>query len=268
MLGGVSTARPSWVPEDVDLEKPSPARMYDALLGGSHNFEVDRRAAAEAVALVPDLATVALSNRAFLRRAVRHLLDAGVRQFVDIGAGIPTAANTHELAPEAKVAYIDIDPIAVAHAEAILADQPHAIALRGDLRDPEALLSQPRLREFIDFEQPVGVLLIAVLHLLTDGDRPHAAVAAVREHVVAGSFVAVSHLSSAHRPAAAATLAEHSAQRSRVPITFRPRPEIEAFFEGWTLVEPGVVEIPAWHPDPDDPPAAGRSLGLAGVGRR
>jgi O-methyltransferase involved in polyketide biosynthesis len=242
--------------------------MYDALLGGSHNFEVDRRAAAEAVALVPDLATVALNNRAFLRRAVRYLLDAGVRQFVDIGAGIPTAANTHELAPEAKVAYVDIDPVAVAHAQAILADQPQAIAVRGDLREPGALLAQPQLREFIDFEQPVGVLLIAVLHLLTDADRPHAAVASVRDAIAAGSYLAVSHLSSAHRPEAAATLAEHSAQRSRVPITFRPRAEIEAFFDGLTLVEPGVVELPAWHPDPDDPPATDRSLGLAGVGRR
>lgn len=268
MLLGVSGVRPSWVPDDVDLEKPSPARMYDALLGGSHNFEVDRRAAAEAVALVPDLATVALNNRAFLRRAVRFLLDAGIRQFVDVGAGIPTAANTHELAPEAKVAYFDIDPVAVAHAEAILADQPRAIALRGDLRDPRALLDQPRLREFIDFEQPVGVLLIAVLHLLTDDDHPHAAVAALRDCVVAGSYVAVSHLSSAHRPAAAATLAAHSAQRSRVPITFRPRAQIEAFFEGFTLVEPGIVEIPAWRPEPHDPVATGRSLGLAGVGRR
>src|SRR5262245_43625125 len=118
--------------------------MYDALLGGSHNFEVDRRAAAEAIALVPDLATVALHNRAFLRRAVRFLLDAGVRQFVDVGAGIPTAANTHELAPEAKVAYVDIDPVAVAHAQAILADQPQAIALRGDLREPGELLAQPQ----------------------------------------------------------------------------------------------------------------------------
>jgi hypothetical protein len=268
MLGGVSGVRPGWVHDDVDLEKPSPARMYDALLGGSHNFEVDRRAAAEAVALVPDLTTVALNNRAFLRRAVRYLLDAGVRQFVDVGAGIPTAANTHELAPEAKVAYIDIDPVAVAHAEAILADQPLAIALRGDLREPDDLLGESRLREFIDFEQPVGVLLIAVLHLLTDDDHPHAAVATLRDHVAAGSYLAVSHLSSAHRPEAAATLATHSAQRSRVPITFRPRAQIGAFFEGFALVEPGIVEIPAWHPDPHDPPAAGRSLGLAGVGRR
>jgi SAM-dependent methyltransferase len=266
----MTTVRPGWVPEDVDLEKPSPARMYDALLGGSHNFAVDRKAAAEAVALVPDLATVALSNRAFLRRVVRYLADAGVRQFVDIGAGIPTVANTHELVAGrgARVAYVDIDPVAVAHAQAILADQPHAIALRGDLRQPHAILAQPALRDFIDFDQPVAVLLVAVLHLLTDDDRPHEAVAVLRDSVVPGSYLAVSHLSSAHRPEEAARLAEHSAQRSRVPITFRPRTQIEAFFEGFTLVEPGVVELPAWHPDSDDPAAAGRSLGLAGVGRR
>src|SRR5262245_66548834 len=155
--------------------------MYDALLGGSHNFEVDRRAAAEAIALVPDLATVALHNRAFLRRAVRFLLGAGVRQFVDVGAGIPTAANTHELVaeaePKAKVAYVDIDPVAVTHAHALLADQPYAIALRGDLRRPQRFLARPESRRFIDFGQPVAVLLVAVLHLLTDDDRPHEAVA-------------------------------------------------------------------------------------------
>jgi hypothetical protein len=228
--------------------------MYDALLGGSHNFAVDRRAAAEAVALVPDLATVALNNRAFLRRA----------------AGIPTVANTHELVAGtgARVAYVDIDRVAVAHAQAILADQPHAIAVRGDLRRPAAILAEPALREFIDFDQPVGIMLVAVLHLLTDDDRPHEAVAVLRDSVVTGSYLAVSHLSSALRPEAAARLTEHSAQRSRVPITFRPRVEIEAFFDGFTLVEPGLVELPAWHPDPDDPAAAGRSLGLAGVGRR
>lgn len=266
----MTDVRPSWVPEDVDLEKPSPARMYDALLGGSHNFEVDRKAAAEATALVPDLPTVALSNRAFLRRAVRYLLDAGVRQFVDVGAGIPTVANTHELVADAgaKVAYVDIDPVAVAHAQAILADQPHAIALRGDVRQPQALLMNPQLSDFIDFQQPIAVLLVAVLHLLTDDDRPHAAVATLRDALAPGSFLVVSHLSSAHRPEAAAQLTQHSAQRSRVPITFRPRAEVEAFFAGFTLVEPGVVELPAWHPDPDAPAATGRSLGLAGVGRR
>jgi hypothetical protein len=268
----MTTLRPSWVPEDVDLEVPSPARMYDALLGGSHNFAVDRKAAAEAVALVPDLPTLALSNRAFLRRAVRFLLDAGVRQFIDVGAGIPTVANTHELvaaaAPPARVAYVDIDPVAVAHARAILADQPHAVALRGDLRSPAALLAQQELCDFIDFDQPVAVLLIAVLHLLTDADHPHTAVATLRDGLPAGSYLAISHLSSAHRPEAAARLAEHSAQRSRVPITFRPRADIVAFFDGFTVVEPGVVELPTWRPDADGPPAGGRSLGLAGVGLR
>ena len=268
----MTTLRPSWVPEDVDLEVPSPARMYDALLGGSHNFAVDRKAAAEAVALVPDLPTVALSNRAFLRRAVHFLLDAGVRQFVDVGAGIPTVANTHELVaaatPAAKVAYVDIDPVAVAHARAILADHPHAIALRGDLRSPTPLLAEPELLKFIDFDQPVAVLLVAVLHLLTDDDDPRTAVATLRDAMAPGSYLAVSHLSSAHRPEAAARLAEHSAQRSRVPITFRPRAEIEAFFEGFTMVEPGLVELPAWRPDTDAPVDAPRSLGLAGVGRR
>jgi len=264
--------RPSWVPEDVDMEVPSPARMYDALLGGSHNFAVDRQAAAAATGLVPDLPAVAVSNRAFLRRVVRHLLDAGIRQFVDIGAGIPTVANTHELIaeaqPAARVVYVDIDPVAVAHAQALLAGVPDAITLRGDLRYPEALLAEPALRDFIDFTQPVAILFIAVLHLLTDADQPAKSVAALRDAVAPGSYLAISHLSSARRPQAAAQLADHAARQSRVPITFRSREEITAFFDGLALVEPGVVELPAWRPDAGDPADAARSLGLAGLGRR
>jgi SAM-dependent methyltransferase len=264
--------RPSWVPEDVDMEVPSPARMYDALLGGSHNFAIDRQAAAAATALVPDLPAVAVSNRAFLRRVVLHLVDAGIRQFIDIGAGIPTVANTHELVadaqPVARVAYVDIDPVAVAHAQALLVDVPHATALRGDLRDPQTLLANAQLRGFIDFDQPVAVLLIAVLHLLTDADQPGKAVAALRDAVAPGSYLAISHLSSARRPQAAAQLADHAARQSRVPITFRSQEEITAFFDGWELVDPGVVELPAWRPDAGDPADAARSLGLAGLGRR
>jgi SAM-dependent methyltransferase len=261
--------RPSWVPEDVDIEVPSPARMYDALLGGSHNFAVDRAAAKAATVLVPDLPAVAVSNRAFLRRVVGHLRDAGIHQFLDIGAGIPTVANTHELAgPDATVAYVDIDPVAVAHAQALLDGVPGAVALRGDLRDPAALLADERLRAVIDFDQPVAVLLIAVLHLLTDADQPAKAVAALRDEIVPGSYLAISHLSSARRPEAAAQLADHAARQSRVPITFRTREEITAFFDGLDLVDPGVVELPAWRPDTGDPADAARSLGLAGLGHR
>jgi S-adenosyl methyltransferase len=256
------------------MDRPSAARMYDVLLGGSHNFEVDRAAAAQAVAMVPDLPKVAVSNRAFLRRAVRYLIDAGIRQFLDIGAGIPTVGNTHEVAqaadPQARVAYVDIDPVATAHATAILADNPNAIAVPGDLRAPDRLLADPRISEFLDLHAPVGVLLMGVLHLLTDSDRPGEAVAALRYAAGPGSYVAISHLTSAHRPGDAAQLGAHAAQRTGVPMIFRPRAEITAFFAGLTLVDPGVVPLPAWRPEsPDDlDEDPSRSLILGGVGRK
>src|SRR5262249_33892434 len=161
--------------------------MYDAMLGGGHNFAVDRQAAAQAVALVPDLPKVAHSNRAFLRRAVRYLVGAGIRQFLDIGAGIPTHGNSHEIAQQAdpgcRVAYVAIDPVAIAHARSILAGDPNTIAVQGDMRAPDRLLADPRVREFIDLDRPVGVLFVGVLHLLTDADEPQRVVATLRDAV-------------------------------------------------------------------------------------
>ena len=266
--------RPSWAPEEIATDRPNPARMYDALLGGSHNFAADREAMRQAVAMVPDLPKVALGNRAFLRRAVRFMMAEGIRQFLDIGAGIPTVGNTHEIAhaidPQCRVVYVDIDPVAVTHANAMLKGNPAAIAVRGDLRHPEALLSDPQVREFLDFDQPIGVLLIAVLHMLSDAEDPRGVAATLRELVPAGSYVAISHLTTAHRPDDAARLGAHAVQRSRVPIFFRSYDEIAGFFDGLTVVEPGLVGLAQWRPEsPDDvlePPE--RSLGLAGVGRK
>ncbi|MGW0250387.1 SAM-dependent methyltransferase [Nocardia goodfellowii] len=266
--------RPAWAPEGVDMQQASPARMYDALLGGSHNFEVDRQAAAMGKKLVPDLPRVALSNRAFLRRAVRFMADAGIKQFLDIGSGIPTAGNVHEVAqsidPEIRVHYVDIDPVAVAHANAILLSNDRATATEADLRKPEPLLDEVRRGGLIDFEQPVGLLLVAVLHLLADADRPADKVAALRAAVPAGSFVAISHLTSELRPEDAAQLGANAANQNRIGIHFRDRAGIETMFDGWDLVEPGVVELPAWRPESerDQHEAPGRSLGLAGVGRK
>jgi S-adenosyl methyltransferase len=271
-LAGVD--RPHWASEDVDMDRPSPARMYDALLGGSHNFAVDRAAAARAVAAVPDLPDVAMSNRAFLRRAVRHLCEVGIRQFLDLGAGIPTVGNTHEIAqaaaPGCRVCYVDIDPVAVTHAGTLLADNPAAIAVQGDLRTPEDVLGDPQVAKFLDLDEPVGVLLVAVLHLITDDERPGELVAALRRAVQPGSYFAISHLSSAQRPEDAAKLADQAANRSGVPIIFRTGEEITALFDGLAVVDPGVVPLPAWRPESpedigEDPD---RSLGLAGVGRK
>ncbi len=254
------------------MNRASPARMYDALLGGSHNFEIDRQAAAEGRQMVPDLPRLALSNRAFLRRAVRFMIDSGVRQFLDVGSGIPTAGNVHEVAqeidPATRVLYVDIDPVAVTHAATILHGNDRADAIEADLRKPDELLAAARGTGLIDFDRPVGVLLVAVLHLLQDEEHPREMVAALRAAVPAGSYVAISHLSSAQRPEAAARIHEEST--SGIGIRFRDRISITEMFTGWDLVEPGVVELPLWRPESerDLHETPGRSLGLAGVGRK
>ncbi|MFI5777630.1 SAM-dependent methyltransferase [Nocardia sp. NPDC051570] len=266
--------RPAWAPEGVDMTRVSPARMYDALLGGSHNFEVDRSAAEAAKRLVPDLPRLALSNRAFLRRAVRYLAAAGIHQFLDVGSGVPTAGNVHEVAqsldPRIRVLYVDIDPVAVTHSRTLLRDNDQADAIQADLRDPEELLARAGETGLIDPAQPVGLLLVAVLHLLQDEERPAEMVSALHEAVAVGSHVAISHLTSAQRPEDAAKLGRNSATVSRTGIRFRDRDAITAMFTGWELVEPGVVELPLWHPESerDLHEAPGRSLGLAGVGRK
>ncbi len=256
------------------MTRASPARMYDALLGGSHNFEIDRFAAEAGKKLVPDLPRLALSNRAFLRRAVRFMADQGIRQFLDVGSGIPTAGNVHEVAqaidPDIRVLYVDIDPVAVTHARTILMDNERAGAIQADLRKPDELLAAAGATGLIDFTAPVGLLLVAVLHLLQDTENPAGMVAALRDAVVPGSYVAVSHLTSAQRPEDAARLGDHSANESHVGIRFRDRAAITAMFDGWELIEPGVVELPQWRPESerDLHEAPGRSLGLAGVGAR
>ncbi|HWG98126.1 MAG TPA: SAM-dependent methyltransferase [Pilimelia sp.] len=273
--------RPDWAPEGVDLSRPSAARMYDSLLGGAHNFEIDRQAAAQGVAMVPDLPAVAFDNRAFLRRAVRYLVGQGIRQFVDIGSGIPTVGNVHEVAqqadPACRVVYVDIDGVAVSHGRAILSGNDNAAAVWGDLREPGRILDTPALRELVDLDRPVAVLLVAVLHLLSDDEHPYEAVATLRDAVAPGSYLAISHLTDTMRPAEAGRLAELST-RLGVPITFRPRDQIVRFFDGLTVVEPGVVPLPRWRPGgadgtegqgADEAEEAGRrSFGFAGVGRR
>ena len=265
--------RPTWAPDGVDMAVPSPARMYDALLGGSHNFEVDRQAASMAIELVPDLPRLALSNRAFLRRAVRFLIDSGIRQFLDIGSGIPTVGNVHEVAqaidPECRVLYVDIDRVAVEHAQAILRDNPHADAIEADVRNPGEVVAAARGSGLIDTDEPIGVLLIALLHLVGDAEDPGGVVESLSALAPSGSYIAISHLTSAQRPEDAATLGAHAAKKSGVGIHFRSRDEITAFFDGLTVVEPGVVELPQWRPESEHDmyEGPGRSLGLAGVGR-
>jgi S-adenosyl methyltransferase len=272
--GQCGVQRPEWAPEDVDMDSPSPARVYDALLGGSHNFEVDRRAAQAGTKMVPELPITAAANRRFLRRAVTHLADSGIRQFVDIGAGIPTVGNTHEIVqaidPAARVVYVDIDAIAVAHASSLLADNDRALAMRGDLRAPEELLTSIEQTGLVDLSEPVGLLMVAVLHLIPDADHPADAVATLRDAVASKSQLVISHLTSEGHEQDADRLSSAVARRDRVSLIFRPRQDIEAFFADFRLVPPGLTRVAEWRPDPAEEAVGslGRSLILAGVGSK
>jgi hypothetical protein len=256
------------------MDSPSPARVYDALLGGSHNFEVDRRAAEHGTAMVPELPIAAAANRRFLRRAVAHLAETGIRQFVDVGAGIPTVGNTHEIVqeidPDCRVVYVDIDAVAVAHATSILAGNQRAVAIRGDLRTPDAMLDGVKQTGLIDLSEPVGLLMVAVLHLVPDDDHPAEAVANLRAKVAPGSALVISHLTSAERPRETSRLSASVAQRDRVSLVFRPRADIEGFFGDFPLLPPGLVKLSQWRPDPAelDAGSPGGSLYLAGVGAK
>jgi SAM-dependent methyltransferase len=248
--------RPDWAPENIDIERPSVARIYDYLLGGSHNFAVDREVAHKAIAVKPDAALQTQANRAFLHRAVRFLVGAGIRQFLDIGSGIPTLGNVHEIAqkaaPEARVVYVDIDPVAVAHSRAILAGNDRATVIQEDLRRPDAILAHPDVRAMLDLTQPLGVLLVAVLHALPDADDPFGIVARLRDVMVPGSYLVVSHATYEAQPDEVGQLGQLMKQTT-TPITYRNRAQVERFFAGLDLIDPGLVWAPQWRPDsPDD----------------
>jgi len=221
---------------------------------------------------MPDLALQAQANRAFLHRAVRHLVGVGVRQFIDIGSGIPTRGNVHEVAqkaaPDARVVYVDIDPVAVAHSRHILADNDLATAIREDMRRPDAILGHPDVRALLDLDQPVAVLMLAILHAIQDKDDPYGLVARIRDALAPGSYLVVAQASPESRPDVWAQMVAMSAP-TPYPLTPRTRAEVAAFFEGFDLIEPGVVWAPLWHPEhPDDVDDPGRSSNAAGVGRK
>jgi hypothetical protein len=266
--------RPTWAPGEIDLEQPSAARVYDYYLGGSHNFAADRQMAQQAIGIMPDLPQIMQAGRAFLRRAVRHLVDSGITQFIDIGSGIPTVGNVHEVVqevnPDARVVYVDIDPVAVAHSRAILAGNLNAAVIQADLRKTRELLAHADLRRLIDLDQPVGVLLFYVLHFVGDDDDPVGVVDALHEAAAPGSFVAISHASKAGQPEKVDAVEEVYA-RTPDPMTFRSRAEVSRLFGQFQLVEPGVVPISLWRPeqgDDMDEARAERMSTFAGVGRK
>jgi SAM-dependent methyltransferase len=264
----------AWVPDGVDTKRANPARVYDYWLGGTHNFLADQDLARSMAAVEPNVRVIARANRAFIGRAVRFLAGAGIRQFLDIGSGIPTQGNVHEVAqqadPAARVVYADIDPVAIAHSKAILAGNPNAAVIDGDVRDPGQVVGHSVTRRLIDFSQPVGLLLVAVLHFLGDVDDPAGCVAALRDRLAPGSYLVLAHATNESRPDV--TKAAEKVYQGSVPSEgrTRSRAEIMALFAGFDLVEPGLVYLPQWRPDspadvPDDP---SRVWFLAGVGRK
>jgi hypothetical protein len=247
---------PDWAPKDVDVETASAARLYDFFLGGSCNFEVDRELGRQVAAVAPGVFDFTRLNRAFLRRAVRYLGEQGIDQFLDIGSGIPTAGNVHEIAqsanPDARVVYVDNEPVAVAHSELLLEDTPNTAVIKADLRDPDSVLRHETTRRLLDFRRPIGLLTVAVYHFIPDSDRPAELAAAYRDALPSGSYLALSH-------GTEDSLGEQIRQimalykNSQNPVTTRTRAEVAALFDGFELVEPGLVFTPLWRPEsPED----------------
>ncbi|HZU54717.1 MAG TPA: SAM-dependent methyltransferase [Actinocrinis sp.] len=244
--------RPAWAPDEIDLERPAPARMYDYYLGGSHNFAADRELAEKALGAWPELPQVTRANRAFLRRAVTFLAGQGIEQFLDLGSGIPTVGNVHEIVaavnPRARTVYVDSDPVAVAHSRVLLAETPNARFVHADLRDPERVLADPALDGFLDLGRPLAVLMFAVLHFVPDSDDPAGIVAAYRRASVAGSYLAVSHGTRDYFPERIRSL-EEVYSRSSATMTMRSHAEIMDLMSGYELVPPGLTDMTRWRPD-------------------
>jgi hypothetical protein len=229
--------------------------MYDFYLGGSHNFAVDRKLASSVLDLWPDMPRAMQANRGFLRRAVRFLAAQGVRQFLDIGSGIPTVGNVHEVAqeaaPGARVVYVDTDPIAVTHSRALLSGDDLTVVLQADGRDPDSLLASPELTAHLDLSRPVGLLMVALLHFVPDEQKPGEIIRRYADQLPPGSWFVMSHGSTDGFTQDGARM-EELYRRTPTPVTLRTRPQVEAMLEGVDLVEPGVTFITQWRPDAGD----------------
>ena len=245
-------------PPGVDAREPNIARVYDACLGGKDNFAADRQVVESVLRVSPDAPAIARANRAFLRRVVRYLTgEAGMTQLLDIGSGLPTAGNVHEVAhelnPEVRTVYVDNDPVVHIHGQALLADRLTTEVVTADVRRPAEIVGHPEIRGFLDFSEPIGLLLVAVMHHVDDKDEPDAIMAALRGALPHGSYLAISSFA---RPGP-----EHPEEQGvarEVERIFRdqlgtgywrPADEIRGWFGDWTMVEPGLVPLSQWRPD-------------------
>ncbi|MEJ8651946.1 SAM-dependent methyltransferase [Streptomyces sp. MS1.AVA.3] len=260
-----------WIPQGIDRERASAARMYDYYLGGQHHLPADVELADRVMELLPQTPLIMRANRSFLRRAVRFCAHAGIRQFLDVGAGIPTQGPVHEVAralhPEARVVYVDNDDAAVLHSRELLREDQHSTAVQGDLRDVEGVLAHPDVTSLIDFEEPVALLFLSVLQFIPDRDDPYGAVAKYRDALVPGSRLVLSHATDEGLAEQAEEITDIYA-RSENPIRYRRPEAVLRFFGDFELCDPGLVHIPRWRPDGTDEEQVhlGRVLGAAGVG--
>jgi S-adenosyl methyltransferase len=273
---GAASADPDWLPPEINTNVAHPARVYDYWLGGKDNFPADRALAEHIMQAIPTMRAMAQANRAFLSRAVRYLAaEAGVRQFLDIGTGIPTSPNVHEVAqavaPDARVVYVDNEPIVLAHARALLTGQNvgETAFILGDLREPQAILEHPALGATLDLTQPVALLMVAVLMYFRDSEdpNPYGMAATLLDRLPSGSYLAVTHPTADFDPRAMAG-AVAAAEQAGVTLVPRNRAETEAFFTGLELVEPGVVPVLAWRPDNQPPADPHSAYYWAGIGRK
>ncbi|WP_329243799.1 SAM-dependent methyltransferase [Actinoallomurus sp. NBC_01490] len=239
-------------PREVDLSTPNVARMYDYYLGGKDNFASDREAAEKALEFAPQIRLAAQQNRAFMGRAVRHLAETGTRQFLDIGTGLPTQNNVHEVAqsvaPDARVVYVDNDPVVLTHGRAILGGNENVDIVQADLRRPEDILDDPEVRKRLDFDQPIAILLVAIVHFVPDTDDPEAIVARFRDALPPGGHLVLSHVCGDALPASVPGVTEVY-RHSTTPILPRTPDRIRGFFGDLELLEPGVVNVAQWRPD-------------------
>jgi hypothetical protein len=265
-----------WVPLGIDTTVPSMARVYDYILGGAHNFAADRQVGSQIEKLVPGLPSVARLNRRFLGRAVNFLMDQGVRQFLDIGSGIPSVANVHEVAqdrdPSARIVYVDKDPVAVAHSQLMLSGNGNAAIVQADMRDPAAVLASPEVRRLLRFDEPIGLLMLLMLHWVPDADSPQKLVARYRDALPAGSFIAMTHVAKDQIDENVDQAAEVvNRSKSADQMHMRTHEQVGALFAGFELVEPGLVGCGEWRPDGPGDFADEASMNMflyAGVGRK
>jgi hypothetical protein len=260
-------------PRGIDPTVPSAARIYDFLLGGKDNFAVDRAAAEKLIELTPNVREGVRENRRFLKRAVRLMVERGIRQFLDIGAGLPTQENVHQVAlsaaPDSRIVYIDNDPIVLVHGRALLADNAQTIVLDGDMRRPEAILDDPEVTAHLDFGKPIGLLMLSVLHFVSDQQEAERIVATLRDRLVPGSALAITHLTSGDldEKQVAEGRAVYARSDSGLP-TPRTHAQVLRFFDGFELLPPGLVDTRDWL---DDEPALAPLPGVggyAGIGIR